>query len=166
MGRSIVTVGLLLAGALLLGAGAMHGSEFDRAMKPILGEYLEIQTALASDRTDGIDVAVQAIEKLAKKLDPEMAGGDHDEHYKTIPADILVACGILHEAKEIESVREAFKELSKPVSMWVSMAKPEGKSVMYCPMAKAGWVQDGTEVANPYFGAKMLGCGQKVGGAD
>jgi hypothetical protein len=50
--------------------------------------------------------------------------------------------------------------------MWVSMAKPKGKSVMYCPMEKAGWVQDGTVVANPYFGPKMLGCGQKVGGAD
>jgi hypothetical protein len=33
-------------------------------------------------------------------------------------------------------------------------------------MEKAGWVQDGAEVANPYFGSKMLRCGQKVGGAD
>ena len=166
MGTRTVTVGILLAGALLLGASAMDTSEFDRAMEPILTEYLTIQTALATDETDGVEGAVQAIERLAKKLDPDMASGEHNEHYKNIPADILAACGKLHQADEIGSMREAFKDLSKPVSMWVTMAKPQGKSVMYCSMEKARWVQDGTEVANPYLGSEMQGCGQKVGGAD
>jgi hypothetical protein len=161
-----VTVGILLAGALLLGASAMDTSEFDRAMEPILDEYLTIQKALAANQTEGVEGAVHAIEKLAKNLEPELAGGDHAEHYKNIPADILAACGRLHEAKEIGSMREAFKDLSEPVSMWVTMAKPKGKSVMYCSMEKAGWVQDGTEVANPYLGPAMHGCGQRVGGAD
>lgn len=166
MGTRTVTVGVLLAGALLLGASVMDTSEFDRAMEPILTEYLHIQTALAAGETDGVEGAVHAIEGLAKKLDPEMAGGDHAEHYKNIPADILAACGRLHEAKEIGSMREGFKDLSKPLSMWVTMAKPKGKSVMYCSMEKAGWVQEGTEVANPYLGPKMHSCGQKVGGSD
>jgi hypothetical protein len=166
MGTRTLTVGVLLAGALLLGAGAMDTSEFDHAMEPILTKYLTIQIALAAGETDGIEGAVHAIERLAKKLDPEMAGGDHAEHYENIPADILSACERLLEAKEIGSIREAFKDLSKPMSMWVTMAKPEGKSVMYCSMEKAGWVQDGAEVANPYLGPAMQSCGQKVGGAD
>jgi Cu(I)/Ag(I) efflux system membrane fusion protein len=161
-----VTLAVPLVGALLLGASATESSGFDRAMEPILAEYLTIQTALAADETDGVEGAVHAIERLAKKLDPEMAGGDHAEHYKNIPADILAACGRLNVANEIGSIRAAFKNLSKPISMWVTMARPKGKSVMYCPMEKAGWVQDGAEVANPYFGSKMLRCGQKVGGAD
>jgi len=161
-----VTVGILLVGALLLGASAMNALDFDRAMEPILTEYLHIQTALAADETDGVEGAAHAIEGLAKKLDPEMAGGDHAEHFENIPADILAASGKLHAAKDIRSMREAFKDLSKPVSMWVTMAKPQGKSVMYCSMEKAGWVQDGMEVANPYLGPAMHSCGQKVGGAD
>jgi hypothetical protein len=166
MGTRTVTVGILLAGTLLLGASAMDTSEFDRAMEPILTEYLTIQKALAADETEGVEGAAHAIESLAKKLDPEMAGEDHAEHYKNIPADILAACGRLHQANEIGSMRETFKDLSKPISMWVTMAKPQGKSVMYCSMEKAGWVQDGEEVANPYLGLEMHGCGQKVGGAD
>jgi Cu(I)/Ag(I) efflux system membrane fusion protein len=161
-----VTAGILLAGALALGATARDISAFDRAMEPILSEYLTIQMALAANETDGIEGAVHAIDRLARKLDPEMASGDHAEHYKKIPSDILAACARLREANEIRSMREAFKDLSKPVSMWVTMAKPKGKSVMYCSMEKAGWVQDGTEVANPYLGPKMLSCGQKVGGAE
>ena len=125
------TVGILLAGVLLLGASAMNASDFDRAMEPILTEYLNIQTALAANETEGVEGAVHEIEGHAKKLDPEMAGGDHTEHYRNIPADILAACGKLHEAKDIRSMREAFKDLSKPISMWASMAKPEGMSVMY-----------------------------------
>jgi hypothetical protein len=34
---------------------------------------------------------------------------------------------------------------------------------MYCPLKKAGWVQEGPEVANPYYGAEMLECGYEVG---
>ena len=166
MGTRKVTVGILLAGVLLLGASASNASDFDRAMEPILTEYLKIQTALAADGTEGVEGAIHTIEGLTKKLDPVTTSGKHTEHYKNIPADILAACGKFNEAKEIRSMREAFKDLSKPISMWVAMAKPKGKSVMYCPMEKAGWVQDGTVVENPYFGPKMLGCGQKVGGAD
>jgi hypothetical protein len=166
MGTRTATVSTLLAGVLLVGASAMGSSEFDRGMEPILTGYLDIQTALAANQTDGIEEAVHEIEENARKLDPEMVGGDHAEHYRNIPADILAACGELHEAKDIGSMRRAFKDLSKPVSMWVTMAKPKGKSVMYCSMEKAGWVQEGTKVANPYLGPMMHGCGHKVGGAD
>jgi Cu(I)/Ag(I) efflux system membrane fusion protein len=158
--------GALAAAALLLVADAARGSEFDRAMEPILTEYLEIHSALAGDETEGVQAAVREIEALAKKLTPEGAVGDHAEHYKDVPKDILAACRKLEEAKDIDSIRAAFAELSKPISMWVTMAKPKDMSVMYCPMRKAGWVQRGSDVANPYYGAKMSSCGEKVGGSD
>ena len=166
MRKGTVIAGVLLAGVFSIVAGAAGASEFDRAMEPILAEYLKIQTALAADRTDGVEGAVNAIEGLAKKLDPATASGEHAEHYRNIPEDLSAACGKLRGAKDIASLREAFKELSKPVSMWVTMAEPKDTSVMYCPMAKAGWVQHGSQVANPYFGSEMLTCGEKVAGAD
>jgi hypothetical protein len=166
MGTRRATVGILLAGVLLLGASAMASSDFDRAMEPILDEYLTIQTALAANETEGVEGAVHAIEGLAKKLAAETAGEDHSDHHRSMLADILAACRKLNESNDIESMREAFKDLSEPVSIWVTMAKPKGKSVMYCSMEKAGWVQDGAEVANPYLGPAMHSCGQKVGGAD
>lgn len=156
----------ILVGVLPILAGVAGGSEFDRAMEPVLAEYLKIQAALAADETEGVEGAVRAIEELAKALDPATAGGEHAEHYRNIPADLLAACEKLRVAKDIGAIREAFKDLSKPVSMWVTMAKPKDTSVMYCPMKKAGWVQHGSKVTNPYCGAKMLTCGEKVGGAD
>jgi Cu(I)/Ag(I) efflux system membrane fusion protein len=166
MRKGTVIAGVLLASGLPIIVGAAGASEFDRAMEPVLAEYLKIQTALAADETDGVEDAVHAIQDLAKKIDTKTASGEHAEHYQNIPEDISVACGKFHEAKDIGSIREAFRDLSKPVSMWVTMAEPKDTSVMYCPMAKAGWVQHGSEVANPYFGSEMLSCGEKVGGAD
>jgi Cu(I)/Ag(I) efflux system membrane fusion protein len=155
-----------VACVFFLSATAVGASEFDQAMQPVLAEYLKIHGALAADKTDGIQSAAQAIEKSAKELEPDKVSGDHAEHYKNIPADLVAACKALEQSEDLVSARDAFKLLSQPVSMWVGMSKPEEMSVMYCPMAEAGWVQEGDEVANPYYGSAMLGCGEKVGGSD
>ncbi len=155
----------LLTFAILLVFGTAHASEFDQVMEPILAEYLKIQGALVADKTEGVTAAADAIEELAKTLDPEKAG-DHAEHYRNTSRDIAAACRKFHTANDIKASREAFKALSKPVAMWVGMAKPKEMAVMYCPMAESVWVQRGSEVANPYYGAEMSSCGQKVGGAD
>jgi len=38
------------------------------------------------------------------------------------------------------------------------MAKPEGKSVMYCSMEEAVWVEDGAEATNPYLDFTAATC--------
>jgi Cu(I)/Ag(I) efflux system membrane fusion protein len=153
-------------GLLCLVASAAQASDFDRAMEPILTEYLKIQGALAADKMDGIKSAAETIEASAKALEPEKTAGDHADHFKSIPSGLVSACGKLKQAEDITAAREDFKALSKTVAMWVGMSKPKGTSVMYCPMVEAVWVQQGSEVSNPYFGPAMLGCGEKVGGAD
>ena len=140
-------------------------STFDKQMQPILAEYLKIPTALAADKTTGVGEAAKSIQRLAAKLDSSTVTGMHAKHYKNVPADIKSAAGKLASAKDITTMREALKELSKPMAMWASMSKPKGISVMYCSMAPGSWLQkDDTTIANPYYGAKMLRCGEIVGG--
>jgi len=166
MRKAIPILAGLLAAVFPLGAGAAGASEFDRAMEPVLAEYLKIQTALANDRMDGVAAAVQAIEKLAKQLDARTLPAEDVEQLESIPEALQAACSKLEDAEGITAYREGFKDLSKPVSAWVTRARPAGTSVLYCPMAKAGWVQRGAVAANPYFGATMSSCGEKVGGAN
>jgi hypothetical protein len=45
---------------------------------------------------------------------------------------------------------------------WREMATGERPRVAYCPMAKKPWLQDSEEIANPYYGSKMLRCGEIV----
>ncbi len=66
--------------------------------------------------------------------------------------------------KAIDKQRAAFKELSRPLAMWVTMSKPAGINVVFCSMAKGSWLQTDKQIANPYYGAKMLRCGEVVAG--
>jgi hypothetical protein len=50
------------------------------------------------------------------------------------------------------------------MAMWATMSRPEGISVVYCSMAPGSWLQRGTTIANPYYGAGMLRCGEIVAG--
>ncbi|MFC1610471.1 DUF3347 domain-containing protein [Myxococcota bacterium] len=152
---------LLIAMPAIAHAGA---GAFDKAMQPILAEYLKIQVALAGDTMAGIKTAATTIEKQVAKLDVGSVTGEHAAHYKGIPAKLKAAAAVLRGTSEIESARNAFKELSKPLAMWGTMSKPKGIDVVFCSMAKGSWLQKRGEVRNPYYGASMLTCGEVVGG--
>jgi hypothetical protein len=161
-GASATLVAMALAS---LGSLAHAGTEaFDKQMSPILVVYLEIPRALAADQTKGVVAAAKKIKQLAPKLEPGSVSGRHAAHYKAIPAKLRAAADKLVKAKDIDAMREVLKELSKPMALWATLSKPAGISVMYCSMAPGSWLQRGTKVANPYYGAKMLRCGEIVSG--
>jgi hypothetical protein len=45
---------------------------------------------------------------------------------------------------------------------WATVAKPAGVEVMYCSMAEGRWLQRTQSVRNPYYGAAMLTCGERL----
>ena len=63
----------------------------------------------------------------------------------------------IQHAKDLKQARNAFGELSVTAEKMV--AGQPGYHVFYCPMVKKDWVQQSTEVANPYLGKDMLTCG-------
>ena len=121
-----------------------------------------VQTALAADKTDGVKAAALKIEKLSHKLNAEGLRGEHAKHYAALPKTIRVAAQRLRKAKDIATMRDAFKELSRPMVAWVTMSKPAGIYVMFCSMAKASWLQKDKPVRNPYYGASMPACGEII----
>lgn len=156
----VAAFGLLLPGA----PARAETKKFDASMKPLVAPYLAIHKALAADSEKGVAAAARKLVKLAGKVDAGSVSGKHKEHYKGIPAKIKAAAGELAEAKGIKARREAFKKLSRPLAMWVTMSEPEGLSVVFCSMAKGSWLQRDKPIANPYYGKEMLRCGEVVAG--
>ncbi|MBW1859814.1 MAG: DUF3347 domain-containing protein [Deltaproteobacteria bacterium] len=150
-----------IMGISLLYAGT---EAFDQSMPPVVEEYLKIQEALADDKTDGVKSAAKKVAALSDNLDPNTVTGEHAMHYKDVPANIKTAALKLAKGKEIGAMREAFKELSRPMAMWATMSKPEGIYLVYCPMAKGSWLQTDKVIRNPYHGHEMLHCGEFVDG--
>ena len=145
--------------------GGMHGSgQFDKGMKPILKSYESIQKALLEGNLKGVTSAADSIITDAKKLQPGKVTGEHANHYKHVPMNLVKSAEKIKSAKTIEEAREIFKKMSQPMAMWTGMAKPEGYEVKYCPMVKASWVQSKGKAKNPYYGKghKMEACGETI----
>lgn len=168
--KTVVNVGfhaLIALTVLLSHAGEAFGgsAKFDKQMLPILEQYLRIPKVLAADKTDGVAVAAGKIAKLSSNLNASTVSGEHAKHFMSIPSKIKKAANQIRKAKDIKAMREALKELSKPMAMWATISKPKGISIVYCSMAPGSWLQRDTVIANPYYGASMLRCGEIVAGA-
>jgi len=145
--------------------GSSAGTQrFDTQMEPILESYLQIGNALSADSIDGVREQALAIAKHAEALDSGSVSGEHAAHYKNISTNLKKAAHALSKAQALDDARESFKKLSQPMAMWTTMSKPKNVDVVYCSMAKASWVQKHGKVRNPYYGPKMLDCGEVVGG--
>jgi hypothetical protein len=82
------------------------------------------------------------------------------------PAIIKTAALNLNKAPGLEAQREIFETISDNVYELIKNLKPAGIETyhQYCPMAfndkGAHWLSDTTQIRNPYFGKKMLTCGE------
>jgi Cu(I)/Ag(I) efflux system membrane fusion protein len=135
-------------------------------VRPLFVAYLALQRALAADDADGArgalrDVTVAAAAaQAAPRLDERLVArlAEARAHLDEVPADA-----------DLARARAAFGPLSDALLAIESVAGnplPEPLHVMHCPMARDGaggdWLQAEELLANPYFGAQMLRCGETL----
>ncbi len=143
---------------------AEESARFDQALRPLVEHYLKMQAALAQDSDRGVAEAARAIEKLAAGL--PAVKGPAAARYAALGPKLRAAAGKVAAAKDLAARREAFKELSRSFVSWTVLSKPRDLNVVVCSMAKAPWLQRSSTIANPYYGSKMLRCGEIVSGPD
>ena len=140
---------------------------FRASLAPLLEAYLAAQQALADDNFEASKASLVALRPAladisAAGLDHElrMLWGEEARTLETVHASIT-------EASDIEALRVAFEPVSEAM---LSIVRATGHATdshlaeAYCPMAfndaGASWLQAQGEIANPYFGASMLRCGE------
>ena len=115
----------------------------------IVDPYLKIQTALAEDRVDEVRANAGNIATAATTLGaPAMK--------------IDTAALQLASATELDDARDKFGRLSEAIDAYMTGLKltpPEGVKVAVCPMVNKPWLQEGSTIANPYYGKEMPTCG-------
>lgn len=122
----------------------------------LVPSYLAIATALAADDLGPVAAQAQELERFAGTLSKEPG-----------IAKIAGATKGL-TGTDIAATRVAFKTVSDGVLeyMRATPASQAGNVIVFCPMAfedkGALWVQAEGKIANPYFGASMLRCGNKL----
>ena len=144
---------LLAAAAGLLFNLNVRATDSPALMQPVksaFDHYLKIQTDLANDSLTGISDEANAIAKTVQSDDK-----------KTLPAEIGVEAEALAKATDLKSARAAFKPLSDSLIQYLAAHNAKDNYIqVYCPMARASWLQTNKEVNNPYLGQEMPTCGE------
>ena len=120
-------------------------------VKSVLDHYLKIQAALADDSTKGVSADAAEISKAVKA-----------DETKTLSPDVAEAADALAKARDLPTARESFKDLSQSLIKYLADKKVKtGRfEEIFCPMANAYWLQTNQDIANPYLGHSMPGCGE------
>jgi membrane fusion protein, copper/silver efflux system len=137
-------------------------AEAAEALQPAINAYLTIQERLAADSTTGITAEAQRIEQSAQAARPRVP----EQLQSEVEALVSAAAKMKGTAEQdIDTLRNDFGSLSRSMVALMAAAPPlaEGKHLMMCPMVKGDyqqWVQTDARLANPYYGSRMLRCGE------
>ena len=152
----------------LVAEGKKIPTSFKQEMDRIADVYFEIQHALSSDSlADARKGSKKLLEKLSA-VDMTQLSGAHRNEWKQLAKTIKETGKKIIAAQDIEAARLQLEILTVPVTTVVKKFG-SGKNVVYrfhCPMAfdnkGAFWLQNHKDTRNPYFGASMLLCKDKV----
>lgn len=137
--------------------GLMSAQAQNKDWNQLLKNYLEVEDALVASNLTDAKNAIAKMQKEIQQLQPDATGKVHQKELKFLAAYLEVA----GKADSLDDIRTRFEKISGSM---IALAEqkvftPETLYVVYCPMKKASWLDDATDVKNPYYGKAMLTCG-------
>ncbi len=135
---------------LMFAVSLMSVTAYSQNSESILNQYLKVKEALI--KTDNKASNEHAL-SLQKTIETTDSFGEKESLSKAVQKMI--------KATDIEKQRIAFADVS--VIMW-KMVKNNSEIkdaiyYQYCPMKKMYWLSKEDAIKNPYYGSKMLTCG-------
>lgn len=154
-----------------LAASGQHDvpSDFRASLTPSYQAYLAAVNALAGDDLAAARDAVARLREAADAVTADALAEHAQAPFHEIRREIVFSSYELLDSKDVAAARQHFRELSQAM---ISLAEgfghvlPDPLHRVQCPMAfkgqGAGWLQTSDVVRNPYYGARMLKCGEHV----
>ncbi|HVS11271.1 MAG TPA: efflux RND transporter periplasmic adaptor subunit [Planctomycetota bacterium] len=143
-------------------AGVLEGvsEEWERAAEQALAAYLALARVLGQPQETDQPVGIAELMRTAQALRESAAGEDPNAL-----ADALVAAVAAMQGRAIEEQRKLFGAVSEAAIDLAQRSPRTGELaprvlLASCPMVKARWLQDGEEIANPYYATTMKACGE------
>ncbi|MCA9322361.1 MAG: efflux RND transporter periplasmic adaptor subunit, partial [Planctomycetes bacterium] len=140
--------------------------EFLSALAPVFEAYLRAQVALSQDDFEAGRTALAEVGRTRSDISEALPSAETRSLWTSLSSRIKKATEHALHTTDIKGVRALFKDLSEAL-IEVEEAFGHNSAAVYrvafCPMAAGGkgaaWIQEATEVENPYFGASMFHCG-------
>jgi len=140
--------------------------KFKRQLTNVYQQYLVLKDDFVASNSNKAIISAKEIAKAISNVDMKLVSGNAHilwmEHMKALNESIK----LIKNSRDIEEQRKAFSVLSLSFYKSVRVFGLEGAVTyyQYCPMANtdkgAFWFSNSKEIQNPYFGEKMLKCGE------
>jgi hypothetical protein len=135
-------------------------------IKKLTDNYLQIKNELIAGKAAEAGNAAKNLVEAMKGFDKSLLAADQKKVYDQYEAGLKEnAEHIAQGTSDIEHQRERFADMSE--GMYAVVKAFGGGKTLYhdhCPMAKNGkgamWLSEIKEIKNPYFGEKMMECGE------
>lgn len=137
-------------------------------LNPAMTNYFQLRDALVAADTGLATNAATALGQSLQQVDWKSWKADTSlvQLAATLSNDVVTEANAVAEANNIASKREHFQRVSAHLFDVLRTVQYRGQPIyqLYCPMAfddkGAAWLSNKTTIANPYFGNKMLTCGE------
>lgn len=143
--------------------------EVTEQLSGFVAPYLALSQALAADDLDTAKQAVDPFHQRLASLLPIVSESKAVEMWSKEKRDLSEIVARMQKANELDALRSGFALLSEQMLSLERMFKLPTDETLYelhCPMAFEGrgasWLQSDDAVRNPYYGASMLKCADKV----
>jgi protein SCO1/2 len=116
----------------------------------LIAPAVAIQSALAGDTMVGVGAQAKALRDAAAALGAPGAA-------------IAAAAGALSGQTTIAEARTAFGTTSDALVAYIKANRSAlggDARIAYCPMLRKSWIQKDGPIENPYYGSRMLACGE------
>ncbi|MCG2715091.1 MAG: efflux RND transporter periplasmic adaptor subunit [Candidatus Marinimicrobia bacterium] len=147
----------------------IRNKEILEILEPIYSIYFSAQSALANDDFTGAQEYITRLRQSFRDVDLSSLEFDKNSQkkWKTISKTIQKSTKHVKHWSSVKDMRPAFEQVSNSVlemEKWFGHAGTDTLYEVFCPMAfdnqGATWLQKEKEVKNPFFGSKMLRCGE------
>ncbi|MBD3639171.1 MAG: efflux RND transporter periplasmic adaptor subunit [Crocinitomicaceae bacterium] len=140
--------------------------EFKNQLGLLNQSYIELKDAFVTASKESIHSSATQILEHLENVDMSLLDGERHQYWMDQRKTIKVMTEHILNEQDIKEQRMYFVDLSDAIikSTKVFGVKDRVFFIQFCPMANnkegAYWLSEEKEIRNPYFGDKMLTCGE------
>lgn len=140
--------------------------QFQKQLGAVFTSYADLQEAFVSSDAKKVQQEASETNEALSKVDMKLLTGAAHNDWMNYLTPMQNSLKEIQSSDDIEAQRKSFSTLSNNLYKSVKAFGLAGAEAFYayCPMAfndeGAYWLSDEEKVRNPYFGDKMLACGE------
>ncbi len=149
-----------------MGTNVEVNDQFKNQLRAIMSPYLLLKDALVKTNANEAASASKDFKAAVDKVDMKLAKGEAHNAWMKLLTPMNSSIQAIGQSVDIEVQRKAFSDITNNYYAAIQQFNVSGLDAYYqfCSMAfknKGGyWISQNKEIQNPYFGDKMMRCGE------